>query len=62
MKIVSKFLTADMRVTSVRLQGRSIVVEGLVKELMPMTVEIDAADVREFARVLVEPLRARLRR
>ncbi len=62
MKIVSKFLTADMRVTSVRLQGRSIVVEGLVKEFMPMTVEIDAADVREFARVLVEPLRARLRR
>ncbi len=60
MKIISKFLTAEMRVTSVRLERRTVVMEGIVKEFMPMTVEIDASDIRELIRVLAQPLRARL--
>ncbi len=57
MKIVSKFLTADVRMTRLTLRGRTVVLEGLVKEFMPMTVEVDAADVRAFLAVAAVPLR-----
>jgi hypothetical protein len=62
MRVVSKFLTADVRVVSVRLEGRKVVVEGVVKEMMPMTVEMDVGDAGQMALALVGPLRDRIRR
>ena len=58
MKIISKFLTAEVRLTSLELRGRTVVLQGLVKEFMPMTVEVDWADVSAFWRLAAGPLRA----
>lgn len=60
MKVVSKFLTADVRIVRVRLAGRTMILEGLVKELMPMTVELAPSDLREMLRVASAPVRARI--
>jgi len=61
-KVISKFLTADVRLVRVRLAGRTMIVEGLVKELMPMTVELSPSDIREVLRVASTPWRERLAR
>ena len=58
MRVESKFLTADVRIVSVQLHGRRLVVEGLVKGFLPMRVEVGPEDLR----VLLEPLRQRLHR
>ena len=60
MRVVSKFLTADVRIVRATLQGRRLVVEGVVKEMMPMTVEMDAADGPKMIGALVQPLREKL--
>ena len=60
MKVISKFLTAEVRITKVTLAGRKIVVEGMVKELLPMTVELSADDVRTMVLAVAAPLRERL--
>ena len=62
MKVISKFLTAEVRIVRVRLAGRTMVVEGLVKELMPMTVELTPRDLREMLRVASGPVRERIAR
>lgn len=60
MRVVSKFLTADVRIVRVSLAGRTMVVEGVVKEIMPMTVELSPGDLREMLRAASEPVRARI--
>ncbi len=60
MRVVSKMLTADVRIVSVRLEGRKVVVEGMVKEIMPMTVEMQPADLAPFFRAVAAPLREKL--
>ena len=62
MKVISKFLTAEVRITKVTLAGRKIVVEGMVKELLPMTVELAADDIRTMVLAATAPLRERLAR
>lgn len=62
MKIISKFLTADVRLTQVELRGRTVVMQGLVKEFMPMTVEVEVADLKTLAQLVAVPLKAELRR
>ena len=57
MRVVSKFLTADVQITRVGLAGGKLVVEGMVKGFMPMTVELGPGDVTGMARVLSRPLR-----
>jgi len=57
MRVVSKFLTADVRIVRVTLAGRKMVVEGLVKEFMPMTVEMSPADARQMVIAFAQPLR-----
>lgn len=51
MRVVSKFLTADVRLIKMSLAGRKLVVEGTVKEMMPMTVELSLEDVRASVRL-----------
>lgn len=58
MKVVSKLMTADVRMVRVRLDGRRLVLEGVVKEIMPMTVELEPRDVIAFASAVTRPLRA----
>jgi hypothetical protein len=57
MRVVSKFLTADVQITRVGLAGGKLVMEGMVKGFMPMTVELGPGDVTGMARVLSRPLR-----
>ncbi|MCZ7680781.1 MAG: hypothetical protein M5U28_19215 [Sandaracinaceae bacterium] len=60
MKVVSKFLTAEVRIVRVAIEGRQLVVEGMVKEIMPMRVEMGLDDAKLMARALVAGLRERL--
>lgn len=60
MRVVSKMLTADVRVVRVALEDGKMVMEGMVKEIMPMRVEMTRADVAEMLRVASLPLRERL--
>lgn len=60
MKIISKFLTADVEIVGARLEGRKIIIEGMVKGFMPMTVETDFGDVVQMIRVASQPIRERL--
>ena len=60
MKVISKFLTADMRITAVAFEGKKVVLKGLLKNFMPMTVEVDLHDVVQLLRVVSEPLRTRI--
>lgn len=60
MNIVSKFLTAEARITSVTYRNGSIVVEALVKEFMPMTVEMTRADLKVATKMLAEPVFSRI--
>ncbi len=62
MRVESKFLTADVRITAVSLKERHVVVEGLVKEFMPMTVYVGLDDLRLMAHVLLQPVRDRIER
>jgi len=57
MRVVSKFLTAEVRVTKLSLEGRKLRVEGLVKDFMPMTVELSPADAAQLLALAAEPLR-----
>ncbi|MBI4613822.1 MAG: hypothetical protein HY720_09450 [Planctomycetes bacterium] len=59
MKITSKFLTAEARIMSAKIEKRKLVIEGLVKEFMPMTIEIGGKDLAELLRALVPGRRAR---
>ena len=52
MKINSKFLTADVRLTRISLKGGKIEMTGLVKEFMPIEIEVTLADVRATARLV----------
>lgn len=60
MRVVSKFLTADVRITRVAFEGRKVVIEGLVKQMLPMTVQLEPADALEMLRAVAAPLRRRL--
>lgn len=59
MKVISKFLTAEVRIVRVHVQSRRLVVEGVVKELMPMRVEVSPADAWTMLRALVRGVRER---
>lgn len=61
MRIESKFMTADVRLTTARLEGNKLVTEGLVKEFMPVKMEMDPQDVRLLLRLLLDPLMNRIR-
>lgn len=52
MKIVSKFLTADVRLTRISLKDGKIEMTGLVKEFMPIEIEVTLADVHATARLV----------
>lgn len=56
MRVESKFLTADARITSVTVKDRSVIMEALVKEFMPMKVEMSPADFKQVAKLMAEPL------
>ena len=60
MRVVSKFLTADVRITRVAIEGRKVVIEGMVKQMLPMTVELAPADALEMLHAAATPLRRRL--
>lgn len=60
MRIESKFLTADVRLTGARFENRKLVTEGLLKEFMPVVVEMEAADMRLMARLLLAAFGANL--
>ncbi|MBT3221408.1 MAG: hypothetical protein HN348_20175, partial [Proteobacteria bacterium] len=60
MRIKSKYMTANMRITNVRREGKDLVVEGLVKEFMPMVVKVDFDDVKAMSKVMARR-RPRLR-
>ena len=55
MKVQSKFLNGDVRVTSIKPNGDSIRVEGTIKELYPIEVELSAADLIEILQVSFRP-------
>ena len=57
MKINSKFLTADVRLTSISLKNGKIEMSGLVKEFMPIEIEVSFADVRATAQLVGAELR-----
>ena len=57
MKINSKFLTADVRLTRISLKDGKIEMSGLVKEFMPIEIEVTFADVRATAQLLKDELR-----
>jgi hypothetical protein len=59
-RVVSKSLTADVRLTRVAWTGSKLLVEGMVKEIMPMTVELAPADLARMARLLAAPLATRV--
>lgn len=60
MKVISKFLTADVEIVGARLEGRTLIVEGMVKGFMPMTVETDLGDVVQMIRLALQPIRERI--
>ncbi len=62
MNVVSKFLTAEVTITAIRFEQRRVVIEGVVKQLLPMTVSVGLDDARIAANVLLAPARARLAR
>lgn len=55
MKVQSKFLNGDVRVTSIKPNGDSIRVEGTIKELYPIEVELSATDLIEILQVSFRP-------
>ncbi len=62
MHIASKFLTAPIRVTGIRWKDGKLLVEGLIKDYLPMTVEMGLPDVRDAAMAAIRPLRDRVAR
>jgi len=60
MKVVSKFLTADVEIVAARLEGGKVVIEGMIKGFMPMRVETDLADFVKMILVASQPIRERL--
>ncbi len=60
MKVISKFLTADVRITAVAYKDGQLEVQGLVKEFMPMTVQVGFDDLREMLQLVASPWRRRL--
>ena len=60
MRVESKFLTADARIQSVKLCGRTVVMETLVKGVLPMKVELGPGDLRQMGRLLAHEARERL--
>lgn len=57
MKINSKFLTADVRLTRISLKDGKIEMSGLVKEFMPIEIEVSFSDVRATAKLVGEELK-----
>ncbi|OGQ11128.1 MAG: hypothetical protein A2138_20895 [Deltaproteobacteria bacterium RBG_16_71_12] len=57
MKIISKFLTADVRLTRISLKAGKIEMTGVVKEFMPIEIEVSFADVRATAKLVGEELK-----
>lgn len=57
MKIASKFLTADVRLTRISLKDGKIEMSGLVKEFMPIEIEVSYADVRATAKLVGDELK-----
>ena len=53
-------MTANMRITNVRREGKDLVVEGLVKEFMPMVVRVNFDDAKAMSEVVARR-RPRLR-
>ncbi len=60
MKVISKFLTADVEIVAVRIEAGKLVVEGMIKGFMPMRVETDLSDIAQMIRVASQPLRERV--
>ena len=57
MKIISKFLTADVRLTRISLKAGKIEMTDVVKEFMPIEIEVSFADVRATAKLVGEELK-----
>lgn len=57
MKIISKFLTADVRLTRISLNKGKIEMSGMVKEFMPIEIEVSFADVRATAKLVGDELK-----
>lgn len=60
MKVISKFLTADVRIVEVRWDDGKVVIEGSVKEFMPMTVELSPDDIKYAVQLLARPALSQL--
>ena len=60
MRIESKFMKANVRITSVALVDGKLVTEGMIKKALPVRVEMTVEDVRDFVQAIVGPLRQRL--
>ena len=62
MKIISKFLTADVRLTRISIKEGKIEMTGVVKEFMPIEIEVSFADVRATAKLVGAELKQVRRR
>lgn len=60
MRIESKFLTADVRITSVSIEAGRLVSEGLVKEALPVRVKVGLGDLKDIVLAFVSPVKARI--
>lgn len=55
MKVVSKFLTGDVRVTAVESTVETLKISGLIKETFPIEIELESSDFRDMIPLLAQP-------
>jgi hypothetical protein len=60
MRVVSKLVSADVKIVAAQLSSRRLVVEGRVEELVTFQLELGREDLRPLARALSWAIRERL--
>ncbi|MBV6492522.1 MAG: hypothetical protein LDLANPLL_00516 [Turneriella sp.] len=55
MKVTSKFLTGDVRVTTIEPVGDKIRISGLIKETFPIEIELTSADFADIFPLMLKP-------
>jgi len=55
MKVVSKFLTGDVRITAIESKGETLKITGLIKDTFPMEIELAGSDFRDMLPLMVRP-------
>ncbi len=60
MRIESKFLTANVRITNVSVKDGRLAIEGLVKNALPVKVKVDLDDLKDVLGAIATDARGRL--